>query len=184
MLRPVSADELAAAVKSAAEQGKKLKAVGSGHSFTGCSVPQQVMIRLDGLSSIINADKESGRVTVGAGTGLRKLNAGPGGVRPGDGEPRRHRQADHLRRDLHRHARHRRAARRPRHPGRRARPGHRGRLGAALLRGGEPGRLRGGPGLGRRARRDQLADPAVRAGVPAARAGDAAAARRGAGRVR
>ncbi|WP_433166920.1 D-arabinono-1,4-lactone oxidase [Kribbella sp. CA-247076] len=76
LLRPSSADELAAAVKNAAEQGKKLKAVGSGHSFTGCSVPEQVMIRLDGLSSITSADKESGRVTVGAGTGLRKLNAG------------------------------------------------------------------------------------------------------------
>ena len=76
ILRPSSTDELAAAVKSAAEQGKKLKAVGSGHSFTGCSVPEQVMIRMDGLSSIIHADKDSGRVTVGAGTGLRKLNAG------------------------------------------------------------------------------------------------------------
>ncbi|TCO26339.1 L-gulonolactone oxidase [Kribbella steppae] len=76
LLRPTSTDELAAAVKTAAEQGKKLKAVGSGHSFTGCSVPEQVMIRLDGLSSITNADKESGRVTVGAGTDLRKLNAG------------------------------------------------------------------------------------------------------------
>ncbi|MGW1339698.1 D-arabinono-1,4-lactone oxidase [Kribbella sp. NPDC002412] len=76
LLRPASADELAAAVKAAAERGKKLKAVGSGHSFTGCSVPEQVMIRLDGLSSITNADKASGRVTVGAGTGLRKLNAG------------------------------------------------------------------------------------------------------------
>jgi L-gulono-1,4-lactone dehydrogenase len=76
LLRPSSADELAAAVKTAAEQGKKLKAVGSGHSFTGCSVPEQVMIRLDGLSSITNADKESGRVTVGAGTSLHKLNAG------------------------------------------------------------------------------------------------------------
>ncbi|MEV0287781.1 MULTISPECIES: D-arabinono-1,4-lactone oxidase [unclassified Kribbella] len=76
LLRPASADELAAAVKAAAEQGKKLKAVGSGHSFTGCSVPEQVMIRLDGLSSITNADKASGLVTVGAGTGLRKLNAG------------------------------------------------------------------------------------------------------------
>jgi L-gulono-1,4-lactone dehydrogenase len=75
-LRPTSTDELAAAVKAGAEQGKKLKAVGSGHSFTGCSVPQQVMVQLDGLSSVINADRESGRVTVGAGTGLRKLNAG------------------------------------------------------------------------------------------------------------
>jgi FAD-linked oxidoreductase len=75
-LRPRSADEVAATVKTAVEQGKKLKAVGAGHSFTGCSVPEQVMVRLDGLASITNADKESGRVTVGAGTGLAKLNAG------------------------------------------------------------------------------------------------------------
>jgi FAD-linked oxidoreductase len=34
------------------------------------------MVRLDGLASITNADKESGRVTVGAGTDLAKLNAG------------------------------------------------------------------------------------------------------------
>ncbi|MFB6719161.1 D-arabinono-1,4-lactone oxidase [Kribbella sp. NPDC056345] len=76
VLRPASVDELAASVKAAAEQGKKLKAVGSGHSFTGCAAPEQVMVRLDGLSAITNADQESGRVTVGAGTGLRKLNAG------------------------------------------------------------------------------------------------------------
>ncbi|TCO40629.1 L-gulonolactone oxidase [Kribbella antiqua] len=76
ILRPGSVDELASAVKAAAEQGKKLKAVGAGHSFTGCSVPEQVMVRLDGLASITHADQSSGRVTVGAGTGLRKLNAG------------------------------------------------------------------------------------------------------------
>ncbi|WP_112249148.1 D-arabinono-1,4-lactone oxidase [Kribbella monticola] len=76
VLRPSSTDEVAAAVKTAAEQGKKLKAVGSGHSFTGCSVPEQVMIRLDGLASITTADRASGRVTLGAGTGLAKLNAG------------------------------------------------------------------------------------------------------------
>jgi FAD-linked oxidoreductase len=76
ILRPGSVDEVAAAVKAAAEQGKRLKAVGSGHSFTGCSVPEQVMIRLDGLASITRADQQSGRVTAGAGTGLRKLNAG------------------------------------------------------------------------------------------------------------
>lgn len=76
ILRPGSLDEVAAAVKTAAEQGKRLKAVGSGHSFTGCSVPEQVMIRLDGLASITQADQQSGRVTLGAGTGLGKLNAG------------------------------------------------------------------------------------------------------------
>jgi L-gulono-1,4-lactone dehydrogenase len=76
VLRPSSVDEVSAAVKSAAEQGKQLKAVGSGHSFTGCAAPEQVMIRLDGLASITQADSRSGRVTLGAGTGLRKLNAG------------------------------------------------------------------------------------------------------------
>jgi L-gulonolactone oxidase len=76
ILRPASADELASAVKTAAGQGRKLKAVGSGHSFTGCAVPEQVMVRLDGLASITQADQGSGRVTVGAGTSLRKLNAG------------------------------------------------------------------------------------------------------------
>ncbi|MFI5709328.1 D-arabinono-1,4-lactone oxidase [Kribbella sp. NPDC051620] len=75
-LRPSSVDEVAAMVKTAAEQGKQLKAVGSGHSFTGCSVPEQAMVRLDGLSSITSADQASGRVTLGAGTGLAKLNAG------------------------------------------------------------------------------------------------------------
>ncbi|TDU88179.1 FAD-linked oxidoreductase [Kribbella voronezhensis] len=76
VLRPASTDEVAAVVKAAAEQNKLLKAVGSGHSFTGCSVPEQVMIRLDGLASITTADRASGRVTLGAGTGLAKLNAG------------------------------------------------------------------------------------------------------------
>lgn len=76
VLRPSSVAEVSAAVKSAAEQGKQLKAVGSGHSFTGCAVPEQVMIRLDSLAAITQADSGSGRVTLGAGTGLRKLNAG------------------------------------------------------------------------------------------------------------
>ncbi|HEU4947777.1 MAG TPA: D-arabinono-1,4-lactone oxidase [Kribbella sp.] len=76
VLRPASVDEVSAQVKAAAEQGKQLKAVGSGHSFTGCAVPEQVMVRLDGLAAITEADRKSGRVTVGAGTSLRKLNAG------------------------------------------------------------------------------------------------------------
>ncbi len=71
VLRPASTDEVAAAVKTAAEQGKKLKAVGSGHSFTGCSVPEQVMIRLDGLSSIT-----SRRPDVRPGHARRRHRAG------------------------------------------------------------------------------------------------------------
>ncbi|HTE65509.1 MAG TPA: FAD-binding protein, partial [Candidatus Binatia bacterium] len=74
--RPRSVEELAGSVKAAAELGRKLKAVGSGHSFTGCAVPSQVMVRLDRLASILRADRDSGRVTVESGTGLRKLNLG------------------------------------------------------------------------------------------------------------
>jgi FAD-linked oxidoreductase len=76
VLRPSSVDELAAMVKLAAAHGKQLKAAGAGHSFTGCATPAQVLVRLDGLGAITRADRETGRVTVGAGTGLRRLNAG------------------------------------------------------------------------------------------------------------
>jgi L-gulono-1,4-lactone dehydrogenase len=76
IMLPRSVDELAAAVKAAAERGRNVKAVGSGHSFTGCARPSQVMVRLDRLASISRANRDSGRVTVEAGTGLRKLNAG------------------------------------------------------------------------------------------------------------
>jgi L-gulono-1,4-lactone dehydrogenase len=76
VLTPRSVDELAVAVKSQAEQGRRIKAVGAGHSFTGCAVADQVQIRLDGLSSIVAADQDSGRVVVGAGTPLARVNTG------------------------------------------------------------------------------------------------------------
>jgi FAD-linked oxidoreductase len=76
VLVPRSADELAAAVKSLAEQGRRVKAVGAGHSFTGAAVAAQVQVRLDRLASVTALDAASGRVTVGAGIGLAKLNAG------------------------------------------------------------------------------------------------------------
>ena len=76
VLTPRSVDELAAAVKAATEQGRRLKAVGAGHSFTGAAVAEQVAVRLDGLASITALDAASGRVTVGAGIGLAKLSLG------------------------------------------------------------------------------------------------------------
>jgi L-gulono-1,4-lactone dehydrogenase len=77
VLTPRSADEVGQTVKALAQRGKRLKAVGSGHSFTGCAVADQVQLRLDGrLASILATDQASGRVTVGAGTPLARLNAG------------------------------------------------------------------------------------------------------------
>lgn len=76
VVRPRSVDEVAAAVKAAAGQGKRVRAVGSGHSFTGCATAEDVMLRLDGLAAITAADQASGRVTTGAGTTLARLNSG------------------------------------------------------------------------------------------------------------
>ena len=78
--RPVSIDaprsvaELAALVASASEQGQKVKAVGSGHSFTSAAATNGRMIRLENLSGILHVDRATCRVTVGAGTRLSELN--------------------------------------------------------------------------------------------------------------
>lgn len=72
---PRSVGELAALVTSAAEQGQKVKAVGSGHSFTSAAASSGRMIRLENLSGIHHVDRANCQVTVGAGTRLSDLNS-------------------------------------------------------------------------------------------------------------
>ena len=71
---PRSVAELSALVASASEQGQKVKAVGSGHSFTSAAATNGRMIRLENLSGILHVDRATCRVTVGAGTRLSELN--------------------------------------------------------------------------------------------------------------
>jgi FAD-linked oxidoreductase len=71
---PWSVGELAALVASASGQGQKVKAVGSGHSFTSAAATNGRMIRLENLSGILHIDHASCQVTVGAGTRLSDLN--------------------------------------------------------------------------------------------------------------
>ena len=71
---PRSVAELTALVASASEQGQKVKAVGSGHSFTSAAATNGRMIRLENLSGILHIDRATCRVTVGAGTRLSELN--------------------------------------------------------------------------------------------------------------
>ena len=71
---PRSVTEVAALVASASEQGQKVKAVGSGHSFTSAAATNGRMIRLENLSGILHVDRATCRVTVGAGTRLSELN--------------------------------------------------------------------------------------------------------------
>ena len=71
---PKSVSELSAIVSRASEQGQKVKAVGSGHSFTSAAATNGRMIRLENLSGILHIDHASSQVTVGAGTRLSDLN--------------------------------------------------------------------------------------------------------------
>ena len=72
---PRSVGELAALVANASGQGQKVKAVGSGHSFTSAAATNGRMIRLENLSGILHIDHASCQVTVGAGTRLSDLNS-------------------------------------------------------------------------------------------------------------
>ncbi|MFI5555180.1 D-arabinono-1,4-lactone oxidase [Streptomyces sp. NPDC051738] len=71
---PASVDELSAAIRRAAEDGLKVKAVGSGHSFTSIAATDGVLIRPQLLTGIRNIDREAMTVTVEAGTPLKRLN--------------------------------------------------------------------------------------------------------------
>ncbi|MBV7700335.1 D-arabinono-1,4-lactone oxidase [Streptomyces sp. TRM70350] len=71
---PASVEELAEAVRQAAEDGLKVKAVGTGHSFTSIAATDGVLIRPQLLTGIRNIDREAGTVTVEAGTPLKRLN--------------------------------------------------------------------------------------------------------------
>ena len=71
---PATAEEVAEAVRIAADRGERVKALGSGHSFTDISAPQSVALDLSALDGLHAADRDSGVVTVGAGTSLHRLN--------------------------------------------------------------------------------------------------------------
>ena len=71
---PRDVGELAALVASAADLGQKVKAVGSGHSFTSAAATNGRMVGLENLRGILHIDRASSQVTVGAGTRLSDLN--------------------------------------------------------------------------------------------------------------
>ncbi|MEV6022139.1 D-arabinono-1,4-lactone oxidase [Streptomyces sp. NPDC052036] len=74
-ITPASVEELSDAVRRAAEDGLKVKAVGTGHSFTAAAATDGVLIRPQLLAGIRAIDRTAGTVTVEAGTPLKRLNA-------------------------------------------------------------------------------------------------------------
>jgi L-gulono-1,4-lactone dehydrogenase len=71
---PSSTAALAEAVRRAAEDGLRVKAAGTGHSFTAAAVTDGVLLRPERLVGLRELDREAGTVTVAAGTPLKDLN--------------------------------------------------------------------------------------------------------------
>ena len=78
--RPRSEAEISAAVKDAAADGLRVRALGSGHSFTAAAATSGVALDLSQWTGITAADTRTGLVTVRSGTTLRSLNAELGGL--------------------------------------------------------------------------------------------------------
>ncbi len=78
--RPRSEAEISAAVKDAASAGLRVRALGSGHSFTAVAATSGVALDLSQWTGITAADTGTGLVTVRSGTTLRALNAELGGL--------------------------------------------------------------------------------------------------------
>ncbi|HEU4330521.1 MAG TPA: D-arabinono-1,4-lactone oxidase [Lapillicoccus sp.] len=71
--RPGDAAEVAQTVKTAVQEGHRVKAIGSSHSFSEIAAADGVQVRLDRLDRLHHVDRESGLVTVGAGIPLHRL---------------------------------------------------------------------------------------------------------------
>ncbi|MEV4803365.1 D-arabinono-1,4-lactone oxidase [Nonomuraea sp. NPDC049421] len=69
---PARADDVVRAVRDAAGSGRRVRMVGTGHSFTGVALTEGIMLRPDALTGIVSLADD--RVTVQAGTPLRVLN--------------------------------------------------------------------------------------------------------------
>lgn len=74
MARPNTREGLISAVIEASKEGRRVKAAGSGHSFTPAALTDGTMLRIESLDRVLDVDRASGLVKVEAGITLRKLN--------------------------------------------------------------------------------------------------------------
>ncbi|MFD5089949.1 D-arabinono-1,4-lactone oxidase [Amycolatopsis thailandensis] len=73
--RPRGTEEIAEAIGRSAADGRRLRPLGSGHSFTAIAAADSDAMDLTGWTGIASADVAKGLVTVRSGTTLKQLNA-------------------------------------------------------------------------------------------------------------
>ena len=74
VVAPRSVDEVAEAVRAAADAGLPVRMRGTGHSFTGAAVTDGVLLEPSGMTGVRSVDADAGLVTVDAGMPLAALN--------------------------------------------------------------------------------------------------------------
>lgn len=72
---PASADEVVDLMTRARTEGRRVKPVGSGHSFSPVAQAPDVQVQLDRLTGLVAADPATRRVTLRAGTPLHAIPA-------------------------------------------------------------------------------------------------------------
>ncbi|MDX6198616.1 MAG: L-gulono,4-lactone dehydrogenase [Actinomycetota bacterium] len=75
VVRPRSVDDIATAVKQAAADGLRVKAIGAGHSFTAIGLTDGLLLDMSSYDGLVSADPSTGLVTAQAGLRLHRLNA-------------------------------------------------------------------------------------------------------------
>jgi L-gulonolactone oxidase len=74
VLRPGTEEELAAVVARAAADGRRIKAVGRGHSFSAIAVPDDIQLSMERMDAPLSYDAGTGRATVQGGTTIADVN--------------------------------------------------------------------------------------------------------------
>lgn len=69
-----SVEDVVPVVRQARQSGRRIKVVGSGHSFSGIARPEEIVLSLEHLSGLVSVDRQSSTVVVRAGTTIAKLN--------------------------------------------------------------------------------------------------------------
>jgi len=101
--RPETESELSSLVERAHGRRQKVKAVGTGHSFTSTALTDGYLVDMSNLGQLVAVDRDAMTVTVGAGITIADLNVT---------QPRRHRLPDDQRGHLDVHPWHRQSLQR------------------------------------------------------------------------
>ena len=72
---PSTIEAVRRSVRSAAARGRPIKAVGTGHSFTGIAVAPGTLLELTELSGLVSVDRERRHARLLAGTRLHRIPA-------------------------------------------------------------------------------------------------------------